>query len=48
MESTLMYIAFFLKKGEKFKIKLRTLRFFYTVGLVIHKKNYIIVNMTNF
>ena len=38
MESTLMHIAFFLKKEKKNLIKLRRLRFFYTVRPMIHKK----------
>ena len=48
VESTLMHF-FFIKKGIKsFKIKLRILRFFYTVGPIIHTKNYIIVNTISF
>ena len=39
MEFTLMHIVFFLKNGEKsFKVKLGTLKSFYTVGPIIHKQ----------
>ena len=43
------YSFFFLKKRkQRFKIKLRTLKIFDTVGPSIRTKNYIIINTINF